>query len=69
MHRIFSSKSRKKTKISQKKNDTRTYGNIRKTATVQGVTIQVAVYLMYFKQNYKLIAVDLSKQQALNVDP
>ena len=26
-------------------------------------------HLLYFKENYKLIAIDLSKQQALDIDP
>ena len=43
------------------KNDKVTYENIRKITAGQGND--------YFKDSYKMIAVNLSKQQALDVDP
>ena len=45
--------------------------NIRKTATGQGDDCTTGCLLdyPYFKNNYKMIAVDLSKQQALDADP
>ena len=48
-----------------------TCDNIRKTATGQGddyKTGRLRAYI-YFKENYKLIAIDLSKQQKLDADP
>ena len=30
---------------------------------------EMITHLLYFKENYKLIAIDLSKQQALDIDP
>ena len=48
-----------------------TYENIRKIATGQGDDYTTG-YLLdypYFKESYKLIAVDLSKQQTLDADP
>ena len=45
-------------------NDIKTYGNIRKIANDQGDDYTTG-YLLdypYFKENYKVIAVDLSKQ-------
>ena len=47
-----------------------TYENIRKTATRQGDDYTTGCLLdyPYFKDNYKMIAVDLSKQQALDAD-
>ena len=50
---------------------TKTYKNIRKIATGQGddYTIGCLLDYSYFKENYKLIAIDLSKQQALDADP
>ena len=52
-------------------NDFKTYENIRKIATGQGDDCASGCLLdyPYFKENYKMIAVDLSKQQALDVDP
>ena len=53
------------------KNDKVTYENIRKIATGQGddyTTVCLLDYI-YFKNYYKMIAVDLSKQQALDADP
>ena len=51
--------------------DTKAYENIRKIAAVNGddyTTVCLLDYL-YFKENYKMIAIDLSKQQALDGDP
>ena len=49
---------------------TKTYENIRKIAIVQGDD-QTGCLLdyPYFKDHYKMIAIDLSKQQALDADP
>ena len=51
--------------------DFKTYQNIGKIATGQGddCTSGCLLDYPYFKENYKMIAVDLSKQQALDVDP
>ena len=53
------------------KNDEVTYGNIRKLATGQGddYTTGCLWDYTYFKNYCKMIAVDLSKQQALDADP
>ena len=53
------------------KNNKVTYENIRKIATGQGDDCTTGCLLdyPYFKDTYKMIAVDLSKQQALNADP
>ena len=53
------------------KNDKVTYENIRKVATGQGDDYTTGCLLdySYFKENYKMIAIDLSKQQALDADP
>ena len=50
---------------------TKTYENIRKIAMGQGDDYITGCLLdyTYFKENYKLIAIDLSKQQALDADP
>ena len=50
---------------------TKTYENIRKIATGQGVDYIAGCLLdySYFKDHYKMIAIDLSKQQALDADP
>ena len=53
------------------KNNKVTYENIRKIATGQGDDYTTG-YLLdcpYFKDSYKMIAIDLSKQQALDADP
>ena len=52
-------------------NDFKTYENIRKTATGQGDDYTTGCLLdyPYFKDHYKMIAIDLSKQQALDADP
>ena len=49
----------------------KTYENIRKIATGQGDDYPTGCFLdhSYSKKNYKMIAIDLSKQQALDVDP
>ena len=48
-----------------------TYENIRKIATCQGddYTIGCLLDYLYFMDTYKMIAVDLSKQQVLDADP
>ena len=53
------------------KNDLKTYDNIRKIATGQGddCTIGCLLDYPYFKKYYKLIAIDLRKQQKLDADP
>ena len=53
------------------KSDMRTYDHIRKIATSQGDDYTTGCLLdyPYFKDHYKMIAKDLSKQQALDVDP
>ena len=52
-------------------NDTKTYESIRKTVTGQGddYTTGCLLNYPYFKENYKMIAIDLSKQRALDADP
>ena len=52
-------------------NMTKTYENIRKITTGQGDDYTTGCLLdySYFNENYKLIAIDLSKQQALDADP
>ena len=49
----------------------KTYENIRKIATSKGDDYTTGCLLdyPYFKGNYKMIAIDLSKQQVLNADP
>ena len=53
------------------KNNKVTYENIRKIATGQGDDYTTGCLLdyPYFKENYKMIAIDLSKQQELDADP
>ena len=53
------------------KNNKITYENIRKIATGQGDDYTTGCLLDYtsFKDNYKIILIDLSKQQALDADP
>ena len=50
---------------------TKTYENIRKITTGQGDDYTTGCLLdyPYFKNHYKMIAIDLSKQQALDADP
>ena len=53
------------------KNNLRTYNNIGEAATGQGddyTTSRLLVY-PYFKIYYNMIAIDLSKQQALDSNP
>ena len=49
----------------------KTYENIRKIATGKGDDHTTGCLLdyPYFKDNYKMIAIDLSKQQVLDADP
>ena len=51
--------------------DLKTYENIRKIATGQGDDYTTGCLLdySYFKNHCKMIAIDLSKQQALDADP
>ena len=53
------------------KNNKGTYENIRKIATAQGDDYTTGCLLdySYFIDTYKMIAVDLSKQQVLDADP
>ena len=53
------------------KNNKVTYENIRKIAADQGDDFKTGCLLdcSYFMDTYKMIAVDLSKQQVLNADP
>ena len=53
------------------KNDKVTYENIRKTTNGQGDDYTTGCLLdyTYFKKYYKMIAVELNKQQALDADP
>ena len=53
------------------KNNKVTYENIRKIAAGQGNDYKTGCLLdySYFKDTYKMIAVDLSKQQVLDADP
>ena len=53
------------------KNDKATYENIRKIATGQrdDYTTGCLLDYPYLKDSYKMIAVDLCKQQALDADP
>ena len=50
---------------------TKTYKNIRKIALGQGDDYTTGCLLdyTYFKENYKMIAIDLIKQQELDADP
>ena len=52
------------------KNDLRTYHNIQKITTGRGDDYATVCSLdyHYFKEYYKLIAIDLSKQQQLSAD-
>ena len=51
--------------------DLKTYENIRKIATGQGDDYTTGFLLdySYFKENYKRVAIDLSKKQVLDEDP
>ena len=48
-----------------------TYENIRRTTTGQedDYTTVCLLYYSYFRENYKMITIDLSKQQVLDADP
>ena len=50
--------------------DLKTYDNIRRIATGQGDDYRTGCVLnySYFKENYKMIAIDLNNQQALDAD-
>ena len=52
-------------------NDIKTYENIRKITAGQGYDCTTGCLLVssYFKINYKMIAIDLIKQQTLDADP
>ena len=49
----------------------KTYENIRKIATGKGDDFTTGWLLgyLYFKKNYKMIAIDLSRQDELDTDP
>ena len=49
----------------------KTYENIRKSTIGQGddYTTGCLLHYSYFKNHYKMVTIDLSKQQALNTDP
>ena len=51
-------------------NDFKTYENVRKIATGKGddYTTGCLLNYPYFKENFKIIAIDLSKQQSLDAD-
>ena len=52
------------------KNDKVKYENIRKIAIGQGVDYNYCLLdYIYFKKYYKMIAIDLSKEQTLDADP
>ena len=52
------------------KNDTRTYDNIQKITTDQGdYPTRCLLDYPYFKGDYRLISIDLSKKQVLDADP
>ena len=61
----------KKSIWSTSKNDLRTDGDIQNIATGQGddCTTGCLQNYHYFKENYKMMTKDLSKQQAHNTDP
>ena len=53
------------------KNDIRTYNNVGKIAVCQEDYYSAGCLLdcVYIKENFKLITIDLSKQQTPNADP
>ena len=53
------------------KNDLRTYDNIQKIATGQGDHYTTSCLLdhPYYKEHFKMLALDLSEPQALDADP
>ena len=78
MHKILSSKSRNNNVMihgkiffdQPVKSDMKTYDNVQKIATSQGGDYTAGCLLdyNYFNNYYKMIAIDLSKQQALDAD-
>ena len=54
----------------QVKNNIKTYNSILKNMAVQGedYTTGCLLFYRYFNEHYKTIAIDLSKQQALDAD-
>ena len=52
-------------------NNIKTYEKVRKNATGQGDDYATGCLFdyPYFKENYKMIAIDLSKNEALDADP
>ena len=57
--------------LTNSKNDTRTYDNIRKMANGQGDDYVTVCFIdcVCFKKYFKMIAIDLSKQKALDANP
>ena len=53
----------------QVKNDEITYDNIQKIVARQGDDYTTGCLVFYFKNYYKMIAIDLSKQQPPDADP
>ena len=51
------------------RNNLMAFGNIQIVATGQGDYCTTSCLLDYFKKYYEKIAIDLSKQQALDFDP
>ena len=53
------------------KNDLTTFDNIQKIATSQGDDYATGCFLdsIYFRKYYKIIVIDLSRQQTLDADP
>ena len=53
------------------RNNVRTYDSIQKFVTAQGDDYTTGCFLEcnYFKNYYKMITIDFSKQQALDADP
>ena len=53
------------------KNNLKTYDNIKKNTTGQGSDYRTGCLLayLYFKKQYKLIPIDLSKHQVPDADP
>ena len=47
----------------------KTYDNIRKTNQGEDFTSGCLLYYPYFKEQYNVIAIDLRKQQALDLGP
>ena len=57
--------------LTNSKNDTRTYDNIRKMATGQGDDYVTVCFIdcVCFRKYFKMIAIDLSKQKVLDANP